>query len=92
MPGARWCDADVADSEDTPSPMAVNVALCVDAEGLDRLASALRYLAVGLVDQAIQVRLLSSDARIESMTLGPIQTLVHDRIHWAPLGSAACVS
>lgn len=62
--------------------MLIHVALCVDVEGLDRLASALRYLVVGLVDQAVQVHLLSSDARIESMTLGPIQTLVHDRIVW----------
>ena len=62
--------------------MTVWAALCVDTDGLDRLNAALRYLAIGLVDQAVQVRLISADPRIEDMTLGPIQTLVHERIAW----------
>ncbi len=61
---------------------ALSVALCVDGEVLQRLGRVLRHLAVGLVDQAIRTRLVSTDARIEDLALGPIQTVVHQPIRW----------
>jgi len=60
----------------------VSAALCVDGQAIDRLGPVLRHLVVGLVDQAVQVRLVSSDPRIESLALGPIQSLVHQPIEW----------
>jgi glycosyltransferase involved in cell wall biosynthesis len=67
---------------DNQGSLSVRAALCIDTDAFDRLGRVLRYLAVGLVDQAIQLRLLSSDPRVESLTLGPIQTLLHRRIGW----------
>lgn len=42
----------------------------------------LRHLAVGLVDQAVQLRLVSSDPSVGSLTLGPVQTVVHRPLVW----------
>lgn len=61
---------------------AVIAALCVDSTALERFGSIMRHLCVGLVDQAIHVRLLSADPRVKKLALGPIQTLVHQRIAW----------
>ncbi len=72
----------VPDDDDSYTPQAVIAAVCVDEEAFDRLGRVLRYLAVGLVDQAVHVRLLSSDRRIESLSLGPIQTVLHEPIVW----------
>lgn len=62
-------------------PNVPDVAICADSDALDRLGPALRHLAVGLVDQGVRIRLLSSDARIESLSLGPIQAVVHPPLH-----------
>ncbi len=64
------------------APLNVKVALYVNHEALDRYGRVLRHLGVGLVDQAIQVRWVSSDARIEQLALGPIQTVVHPPVGW----------
>ncbi|HNQ24765.1 MAG TPA: glycosyltransferase family 4 protein [Phycisphaerae bacterium] len=72
----------MATTTTTRDPLTVSAVLCVDTEGLDRLGAALRYLAIGLVDQAVQVRLLSADARVGGLMLGPIQTLVHEPLVW----------
>jgi len=69
-------------SQEPSSQLAVNVALCVHGDAFDRLGHALRYLAVGLVDQAIRTRLVSSDVRLASLSLGPIQPIIHDPIVW----------
>lgn len=68
------------------SSRSVSAALCVDAEALDRFGRVLRNLLVGLVDQAVNVRLLSCDPRIDTLTLGPVQTLVHKRLTWPIAG------
>lgn len=75
-------DSTVSETIDSGRPGAVVAALCVGADALDRFFTTIRHLAVGLVDQAVPLRLLSSDPRIEAMQLGPIQTLHHDRIGW----------
>jgi len=77
-----WCDGRVDQQPDTPQSRPISTALFVDSDVLNRFGRVLRYLIVGLVDQAISVRLVSSDARIESLTLGPVQTVVHERISW----------
>jgi len=76
----------VSDSDETTDSLSISAALCVDAHGYDRLTVVLRYLAVGLVDQAVRVRLVSPDPRIESLVLGPIQSLVHLPISWLSAG------
>lgn len=60
----------------------VCVALCIDAEAIDRLGPVLRHLVVGLVDQAIHVKLLGSDHRLQRLALGPVQTHIHPPLHW----------
>lgn len=71
--------SDVSESQSTPP---IKAALCVEPEAFDRFGRVLRHLLVGLVDQAVDVRLLSTDPRVERLTLGPIQTLVHQQITW----------
>ncbi len=61
---------------------AVDAALCVDSDSLDRFGGVLRHLAVGLVDQAVPLRLISPDARIDALTLGPVQAIVHPALRW----------
>jgi glycosyltransferase involved in cell wall biosynthesis len=78
--------AGVSETMESARPPMVSAALCVDGEALDRFGRVLRHLCVGLVDQAISVRLLSSDARVGSLALGPIQSLVHPRITWPAAG------
>ena len=76
----------VSDNGEIADSLSISAALCVDANGYDRLTVVLRYLAVGLVDQAVRVRLVSPDPRIESLVLGPIQSLVHLPISWPSAG------
>ncbi|MFQ5589766.1 MAG: glycosyltransferase family 4 protein [Phycisphaerae bacterium] len=72
----------VCDTEENRSALSISAALCIDGRGLDLLGPVLRHLAVGLVDKAVHVRLVGPDARIESLGLGPIQSLVHEPIVW----------
>lgn len=53
------------------------VALCVDSLSYDRWSDVLRHLLVGLVDNAVRLYLVSADLRIQSLDMGPIQTLLH---------------
>lgn len=68
-----------ASTSDLPPLTAV---ICVDHDAFDRMAPVLRHLAVGLVDQAVDVRVITSDPRLESLALGPLQTLLHQPIIW----------
>lgn len=61
-------------------------ALCIDTDAMHRLGSVLRHLAVGLVDQNVQLSLLSSDPRIRELSLGPIQSLYHKPLRWPAKG------
>ena len=79
---ARCCDGSVSDTTTTSNALPVNAALCVEQETLTRLGRILRHLAVGLVDQSVSLRLLSCDPRVESLSLGPIQTIVHEKLRW----------
>lgn len=60
----------------------VDVALCIDREVYARLWEVIRHLCVGLVDLNVGVRLLCSSPEIEALTLGPIQTIVHEELTW----------
>ena len=76
----------VSNAVENQDAHSVSLALCVDSEALDRFGGVLRHLLVGLVDQAVGLRLVSADPRVEALTLGPIQTVVHERIAWPLAG------
>lgn len=59
------------------STLALHAVLCVDEDAFDRFGRVLRHLSVGLIDQAVQLRLLSADPRLHSLSLGPIQVFQH---------------
>jgi glycosyltransferase involved in cell wall biosynthesis len=61
---------------------AVDVALCIDLEAYNRLWEVIQHLCVGLVDLPARVRLISSCPQVESISLGPIQTVWHQPITW----------
>lgn len=60
----------------------INALICIDDGAYRRLRPVLRHLTVGLVDLMAGVRLLSSTAEAERLTLGPVQTLIHDSLRW----------
>ena len=64
----------------------VSAALCISEDALDRWGRVLRHLVVGLVDQAVPLRLLSSDPRVAALKLGPVQAVSHPPMDW-PLAS-----
>lgn len=64
----------------TPRP--ILAALCVDGAIFDTLARSIRYLCIGLVDQAVQLRVVSDDPRAATLSLGPIRTVLHRPIRW----------
>ncbi len=64
------------------SPVTVRAALCIDSDAVDRFSRVIRHLTVGLIDQAIHLSLLSSDPRIEKLTLGPVQSHYHPPLSW----------
>ncbi|MHC4697271.1 MAG: glycosyltransferase family 4 protein [Planctomycetota bacterium] len=72
----------VPDADESQDALSISTALCVDRGGLDLLGRVVRHLAVGLVDQSVHVRLVGPDPRIETLTLGPIQSVVHEPIAW----------
>ncbi len=73
----------MADSQGQPAvEQPVDVALCIGGEVYARLWEVVRHLCVGLVDLNARVRLLSSSSEIEELTLGPIQTIVHQDLSW----------
>lgn len=72
----------MADTENSEGALSVDAVLCVDHDAFDRFRRVLRHLLVGLVDQAVRTRLLSCDPRVERLTLGPVQTVLHERPTW----------
>ncbi len=60
----------------------VSAVLCVSEDALRRFGRSLRHLAVGLIDQAVTVRLLSPDKQASSLSFGPIQSIIHDEPRW----------
>ncbi len=65
----------MADGKDKDRTNAPDVVLCVDGPSVEHWKPVLRHLCVGLIDQAIHVRLLSSHPGIETLTLGPVQAI-----------------
>ncbi len=60
----------------------VNTLLCVGREAFDHFAAVLRHLIVGLIDQAIPLRVVSGDPRAKTLSLGPVQVISIPRRSW----------
>jgi glycosyltransferase involved in cell wall biosynthesis len=58
----------------------------MDGEAHARLGAVVRHLSVGLVDLAALVRVLTSAADSEDLSLGPLQTLVYQEPAWPLAG------
>lgn len=69
-------------AETDTHPQTITVALCIDSEAVDRLGRVLRNLVIGLVDQAVVVRIISADPRVETLSLGPVQVIRHQPLTW----------
>jgi len=68
----------VANPDPTES-RAVDVDLCLEGDALGRLRPVVRSLCVGLVDQPVRARLISSDPQVERLSLGSAQAIVCPR-------------
>ncbi|MCP4590719.1 MAG: glycosyltransferase family 4 protein [bacterium] len=73
-----------APDEDMSAPAApkVDLALCVDPRSLLRFRAVLRYLCVGLLDVAAQVRLVTSSPEAKSLVLGSVQHILCKEPRW----------
>ena len=60
----------------------ISAAVCLEREAFDRFGAVLRHLCVGFVDQAVSLRLMSADPRVDALSLGPIQAVRHARTTW----------
>jgi glycosyltransferase involved in cell wall biosynthesis len=74
-----------ANSASQPS-LPINLALCIGSTAIDRYQPVLRHLVVGLVDAAVQVRLISADRRALKLQLGPARVVSHAPLKW-PFGA-----
>ncbi len=64
------------------NPSQVDAVICLDEEVYRRLREVIRHLCVGLVDVNARVRLISAYAQTESLSIGPVQTIVHQELSW----------
>ena len=78
----QWCDGFVSDELESQDGLSISAALCVDGDAFDRLGRVVRSLAVGLIDEAVHLRVLSSDQRVDTLSFGPVQTLTHQPVEW----------
>lgn len=60
----------------------LNVALCIDQNAIDRFRRVIQHLLVGLVDQAVSLRVVSSDSRVQRFSLGPARATIHQPPAW----------
>jgi len=72
----------MTEMNETGSPGQVDTVICVDEEVYLRLREVIRHLCVGLVDLNAKVRLVSSCPDTETLSIGPIQTIVHQDLTW----------
>ena len=72
----------VSEAPDSQAAPPLRVAFCADTDAIDRFRGLVRHMVVGLVDQAVPLQLVSEDARIESLCLGPVRAFVHERLVW----------
>jgi len=70
----------VSHPDEAADSLSVSVALCIGPGAVARFGRIMRHLAVGLVDQAIQTRFISSDPQVQALSLSPIQTMLHPTI------------
>jgi glycosyltransferase involved in cell wall biosynthesis len=56
--------------------------LLADGDAFERFGRVLGYLAVGLVDQAVDVRVISTNRDVNALSLGPVQTLIRPHVRW----------
>lgn len=70
------------ESENSQRGDKLDVALCMDEGALRRFRAALRHLCVGLIDAAVQVRVLTSSAEAEALSLGSVQIVRHPPLAW----------
>jgi len=70
----------VANTDNGPSP--VNVVLFADGDAFERFGRVLSHLTVGLVDQAIHLRVVSADLRVSTLSLGPVRPMVRPQVRW----------
>ena len=62
--------------------MGGNITLFVDGDSFQRQRCVLPHLIVGLIDQAVPMRVVTTDPRAASLALGPVQVLVRERATW----------
>lgn len=83
--GANRIDIDSMsdlDPEETPA-LPVDAVVCIDDGALRRLRPVIRHLCVGLFDQSVKVRVITSSPEARMLaSLGPVQLLVHKPLIW----------
>ncbi len=78
----RGCDPAVSDPIQKTTPMGGNITLFVEGDSFQRQRCVLPHLIVGLIDQAVPLRVVTTDPRAGSLALGPVPVLVWERAGW----------
>jgi glycosyltransferase involved in cell wall biosynthesis len=66
-----------------PTAIPVDAAICIEESALHRLRPVIRHLCVGLVDQSVRVRVVTSSQEGWPLaSLGPVELLVHEPLVW----------
>lgn len=63
-------------------PIPLSVLLCADTATARRLGPMIRRLAIGLLDQAVAVRLFAEGDALEEMATGALEVIHHRRAPW----------
>lgn len=78
----RGCDPAVSEIIQNTTPTGANVALFLDGDSFQRQRCVLPHFLVGLIDQAIPLRVVTTDPRANSLALGPVQVVVRQTASW----------
>ncbi len=82
MAGSECCDGAVPNQIDDRTQASTTVTLCLEADAYRRLGPVLRFLIIGLVDQAFQVQVVSSAPGVSGIALGPVRAIIYPPLSW----------
>ena len=69
-------------ASDTTSEKPIEAIICFDGNVYARYRAVLRHLCVGLIDIISSIRLITPTEEAQSLTLGSVQTVLHEELRW----------
>lgn len=76
------CDSAVSDAPEHAAPIEGNVTLFSEGDSFRRQPCVLPHLVVGLIQQALPLRIVTTDPRAVSLAMGPVAVHLRKRSPW----------